>query len=339
MSNPLVSIILTVFNNEASIIETLKAMLNQTYQNIEIIIMDNGSFDNSIPLLKNYRKKYSNIRVLSEGCLDFIDAQKLALISSKGKYINFADCGKLMSPYFIEYMVSHLEAENAQIMSCNLFEESVLKIFHEEDIIMESPPEKIEKLTNIQYMEHLYAESEHDYQCCTFLWNKLIDKNFLITSQYIQNKFPLNISYPIISSKPSTVLTTNQYLMCNVLYDKFFLENSFNYEHLETIKFMESLLIKYKNEKNEIAMYNMSIRLLRFLTKVRKQLSFYMLDIFDKEDLQQDTNLKFNSIYKFLVAKYPDKQPEFENYYDAYKNILVLESNYKKAQKLKRKGR
>ena len=329
MSNPLVSIILTVFNNEASIIETLKAILNQTYNNIEIIIMDNGSFDNSIYLLKNYRKKYSNIHVLSEGCVDFIDAQKLALISSKGKYVNFAECGKLMSPYFIEYMVSYLESENAQIMSCNFFDESVLKVFQNEDIVMESPPEKVEKLTNSQYMEHLYAESEHDYQCCTLLWNKLIDKKFLISTQYIQNKFPLNISYPILS-KPSTVLTTNQYLVCNVLYDKFYIENCFNYEHLDTIKFMESLLINYKKEKNETAMYNMSIRLLRFLTKVRKQLSFYALDIFDKEDLQESTNLKFNSIYKFLTTKYPDKQSEFENYHEAYKNILILESNYKR---------
>lgn len=329
MSDPLITIILTVFNNEASIIETIKSIINQTYKNIEILIMDNASTDNTIPLLKNYRKKYPNIRVLSEDTVETIEAQKIALIRAKGKYITFAESGKLMSPYYIEYMVSNLESKQAEIISCDFFTEDLTTIFHNKDIIKKSPPEKIEKITNVQYLKNLYSKSEHTYKSSLILWNKLINKQWLISTHYIQKNFSLNTSYEIIN-EGCTILTTNQYLICDVQYDRYYEENCFKYEHLDTIKFLETLLIKYKNEKNETAMYNTSIRLLKFLLKVRKQLSFYALDIYDKLELQKSTDLKFNSIYKYLKTKHPAKHLEYDQYHTEYRKLLILEKSHNK---------
>lgn len=53
---PLISIIIPIFNNENSISETIKSIVNQTYPNYEVILIDDGSLDKSMKLLKKYKK-------------------------------------------------------------------------------------------------------------------------------------------------------------------------------------------------------------------------------------------------------------------------------------------
>ena len=60
---PLVSIILPIFNGESYIISCLNSIKDQDYQNYEIIIIDDGSSDNSLELCKSFSKDYSNIRI------------------------------------------------------------------------------------------------------------------------------------------------------------------------------------------------------------------------------------------------------------------------------------
>ena len=63
-SNPLVSIIVASYNYEKYISETLVSLINQTYKNIEIIVIDDGSSDNSINIIKNYQKQDPRIKLI-----------------------------------------------------------------------------------------------------------------------------------------------------------------------------------------------------------------------------------------------------------------------------------
>ena len=60
-SNILVSIVVPVYNNEKELEECIKSLVKQTYKNIEIILINDGSKDSSYQLMKEYQKKYSNI--------------------------------------------------------------------------------------------------------------------------------------------------------------------------------------------------------------------------------------------------------------------------------------
>lgn len=322
---PLVTIILTLFNNENSVVETVKSILNQTYQNLEIIITDNASTDTTIQLIQKFIRSDCRIRILEEEAIETIYAEKEALIKSKGKYIAFANPGKLMSPYYIEYMVANIQKQKAQIVTCDFFSIPLTEFFSENQIRKKSPHENIEKITTDQYIQKLYSKSEHTYQECIVKWNKLIDKKWLLSTKYIRNLNTQDTSYEILENPGAEIVTTNQFLICDVKFDGYYEERCFTYEHLDTIKFLESLILKAKNENNAIAVYNTSLRLLKFLLKVREQLSFYNLVLYDKKKLRKGTDLKFNSIYKFLISRYPTKNVEYQQYNRQYRELLKFE--------------
>ena len=115
MNKPLVTIIITTYNNENSIVATVESILDQTYDNVEIIVMDTGSFDCTVSLLEKYVKQYKKMRIFIDFLLDPIGAQKTALLRAKGKYISFVESGKIFSQNYIEYAVSTIEKYNPQI--------------------------------------------------------------------------------------------------------------------------------------------------------------------------------------------------------------------------------
>ena len=318
---PLVSIIIPVFNNEISISETIRSIRNQTYTNIEILIIDNGSLDCSIAVLEKQIQHDKRIKVYVKDTVDFIETQKFGLKVAKGTYVMFFECGKLMSENLIEYFISCLEKNHADIVTCDFFSIQEYQLLTPHTITQSSPTEKVELLSNVKYLQKMY--SSNDYICtnCAVVWNKLINRLWLLSTQYHSTKDKINISYNFLTKK-SKILVTNQILICNVIYDKFLKDNSLNLNDLNALEFLETLLIKYKKQKLTTATFNTAERLLKFLLKLRKQTTFFALRIKDKDELKQTLNKKFNSIYQFLKIKYPDKEKRYSPIYKDYLTLL-----------------
>ena len=93
---PLVSILIPLYNAEKYISETIESALVQTYANIEILIYDDGSIDNSLKIALQYANKYENIKVFThENCGAQITRNKLFELSS-GAYIQYLDADDLL---------------------------------------------------------------------------------------------------------------------------------------------------------------------------------------------------------------------------------------------------
>lgn len=88
---PLISIITAVFNGEKYIEQTIKSIINQSYQNIEYIIIDGGSTDRTLDIIKQYENKISYW--VSEKDNGISDAFNKGLAVAKGEYINFQGHG------------------------------------------------------------------------------------------------------------------------------------------------------------------------------------------------------------------------------------------------------
>lgn len=107
-SNPLVSIVIPVHNGEKYIKESIDSCLNQTYKNIEIIVVDDKSEDNTLKILKEYGQKLTVIPVEKQNGLG--NVINIGIRKSRGKYIARMDADDIMYPTRIEKQVQYLES-------------------------------------------------------------------------------------------------------------------------------------------------------------------------------------------------------------------------------------
>ncbi|GJD23895.1 probable glycosyl transferase [Rivularia sp. IAM M-261] len=112
----LVSIIIPCYNASQWIAEAIVSCLWQTYPNIEIIIIDDGSRDNSLEIIKSYAQQYKNIiwrRIPHTGGNH---ARNVGLSLSKGEYIQFLDADDYILPEKIKHQVDFLESTGADVV-------------------------------------------------------------------------------------------------------------------------------------------------------------------------------------------------------------------------------
>jgi glycosyltransferase involved in cell wall biosynthesis len=110
MELPLVSVLMTAYNREKYIAEAIESVLSSTYQNWELIIVDDCSKDRTVEIAKSYEAKDSRIKVyINEKNLgDYPNRNKAASYAS-GKYIKYLDSDDLIYPYGLKVMVNSIE--------------------------------------------------------------------------------------------------------------------------------------------------------------------------------------------------------------------------------------
>ena len=87
MENNLISIIIPIYNSEKTIKRCLESIINQTYRNIEIILIDDGSKDNSYKICKEYQQNDNRIVLKSQKNSGVSKARNTGLDIAKGRYI------------------------------------------------------------------------------------------------------------------------------------------------------------------------------------------------------------------------------------------------------------
>ena len=98
-----VSIVVPVYNVEKYLPQCLESILNQTFQNFEIIVVNDGSTDESERIIQQYSLKYPNkIRAFSQENQGLAATRNLALKYASGKYISFVDSDDFVGTDFIK---------------------------------------------------------------------------------------------------------------------------------------------------------------------------------------------------------------------------------------------
>lgn len=111
MKGPLVSVFIPMFNSSQYIREALDSIINQTYNNLEIIIIDDGSTDKSVEIVKSYND--SRIRLIQNECNKGIPyTRNLGLKKAKGKYMAIMDSDDISYSTRIERQVEFMEKNN-----------------------------------------------------------------------------------------------------------------------------------------------------------------------------------------------------------------------------------
>lgn len=115
-TRPLVSIIIPVYNVEQHIKDTVKSVQNQTYEHVEIMLIDDGSPDNSGIICDELAKSDNRIKVIHQKNMGVTKARKNGIEASTGEWIVFLDGDDQLLPTAIEYFVETALAKNVDIV-------------------------------------------------------------------------------------------------------------------------------------------------------------------------------------------------------------------------------
>ena len=115
---PLVSVIVPVYNVHSYLRESLDSLLDQTYKNLEIIIIDDGSTDGSGELCDEYGEKDTRVVVIHQPNRGISAARNAGLEIFKGDYVAFLDSDDALDSCFVEKSISSLLASDADMVIC-----------------------------------------------------------------------------------------------------------------------------------------------------------------------------------------------------------------------------
>ncbi len=117
---PLISIIIPVYNAETFLKRCLESIINQTYKNLEIVIIDDGSVDSSAEICDEYSCKDSRIIVIHQDNSGVSTARNRALEKIKGEYVAFVDSDDYVTSDFIESLYSGIAENHVDLSICGL---------------------------------------------------------------------------------------------------------------------------------------------------------------------------------------------------------------------------
>ena len=117
MENKLISVIVPVYNVMNYLKQCLDSIIQQTYSNLEIILVDDGSTDQSGSICDKYEERDSRITVIHKKNGGLSDARNAGLSKCKGDYISFIDSDDYISPYFYEILMGVAEKKSCDIVA------------------------------------------------------------------------------------------------------------------------------------------------------------------------------------------------------------------------------
>ena len=173
-----ISIIVPVYNVEQYLENCIESILNQTFKDFELILVDDGSTDNSGKICDIYEKKDSRIKVIHKNNGGLSSARNTGLDIACGKYIGFVDSDDSIHPKMYEVLYNLIEKYKSDISCCNYkYTYDISNQNHEELNLNE-----VIEMSNIEAIEKLYDKDLGVR--LVVAWNKLYHKRLFDNIRY-----------------------------------------------------------------------------------------------------------------------------------------------------------
>lgn len=175
-----VSIIVPVYNVEEYIGKCIESILNQTYRNFELILINDGTKDHSLEICKKY-KKDCRVRIISQPNQGLSAARNRGIHVARGKYLLFVDSDDYIAPRMLEELYNAIIIEDADIAQCGF-----IKVMENLELKEERYKGCITK--KVIYGDDWFKEYERNYLIFTVAWNKLYRKHLFDKIRYPKGK-------------------------------------------------------------------------------------------------------------------------------------------------------
>ncbi len=181
LTKPLISVIIPVYNAEKHIIETLMSLESQEFKNFEVILVNDGSKDNSFKIAKEYLKKNEmNYKLLEQKNKGVSSARNAGLKAALGAYITFIDADDIFHPSHLKEMYNGIIENNVKLSICRSKSFEKLTEIADRDNVVNNSGEvlKVERLMWVNLVERFHVGMGY------FLVNaKLIKQNNVLFAE------------------------------------------------------------------------------------------------------------------------------------------------------------
>ena len=177
----IISIIIPVYNAEKTINRCLKSVCNQTYKNLEIIIVDDGSTDSTNEILTSWKHKDSRVHIIQQNNRGAASARNIGMSAIKGAYFGFVDADDWVEPEFYEKLYNSAEKNRLDIVSASIRE------FYNGDIQKERVnSENSPVFSGVQAASYMFRYEEG---IRTVVWDKLYRASVMKTLRFDEYVF------------------------------------------------------------------------------------------------------------------------------------------------------
>lgn len=237
----LFSIVMPIYNGEKVITDSLNSILEQEYTDWELIIVDDGSTDNSASICDKLAQRDQRITVVHTPNNGPAQARNIGLEKSQGEYVLFIDADDYIEKITLKYIKKVIDEQNPELIIYNYFngndeEKNVRKI------------EKMYCRSNQEFKE-IFQELDNKFMTYP-VWNKAYKREYI---EKVEAKFPMGI---------------------NVAED--FVFNTFIYRHVQTVSVINDPLYHYVYRKGESISQKFDLNKMEYALKVYDRvITFY----------------------------------------------------------------
>ena len=160
----LISVVINVYNCEKFITKCLESVINQTYKNLEILIINDGSTDNTLKICESYKDE--RIRIITTQNFGLSKSRNIGIDNAKGEYLYFIDADDFIENDTIEYLYNMCKTYNVKISSCRT------KDIYDYNFIFNNENEEIKIISNLEMLKKILLSKERAGN----FWNKLYVK-------------------------------------------------------------------------------------------------------------------------------------------------------------------
>lgn len=258
-----ISIIVPVYNVEAYLKKCIDSLINQTLKEIEIILINDGSTDKSMDIIKSYTD--TRIVFIDKNNTGIGSTRNLGIEKAKGQYLSFIDADDYVSEYFCERMYQKAKESNCDIVICDYYKDgseyNLIKINSFADTSLKDNPNLINDI-NLGPCNKIFKRILFNNKENRFIENLKYEDAPLICKLLCKakkiGKLDEPLHYYVIHKKSQTTIHDNRIFDILKITDKIFnILNQYSYLKVPTVNLIVMILTDYIIQQRYIRPFKM----------------------------------------------------------------------------------
>lgn len=297
-----ISIVVPVYNVEKYLDKCISSILQQSFTDFELILVDDGSNDGSERKCDEYKNGDSRIKVVHQENQGLSSARNIGIETSKGKYITFIDSDDFVHPRMLEILYNNILENKADISACGY------EIVPEgKKIYVKSIGNNISIYNNIQSVKKIVEKSESIMiiACCKLYRRDLFQDVHYPSGKYHEDEF---VTYKLLY-KSNKIVVTDAKLYYYVQRSNSITGSTYSIKRLDKLEALEQAINFFKNEDNKELtclaefryLFNMQIAYYRVKYEIKYNKS--IMDKLRKQYNEEFRKFAHNNIKNIFIIK------------------------------------